>query len=172
MEERLSACVRRELRALSSRFVGVGARLKQAHPGMRLVHQAQRLDDLEQRLAGAAHAVLHTRRHRLNEAFTRFLQRSPERLAREYRRRHEGLDSRLHRAMNEYLSRRSHRVDLAERTLKAAGPEATLARGFAVVTRADGSLVTDARTVRADEEIEARVAIGHLRAKVTGSRDS
>jgi exodeoxyribonuclease VII large subunit len=147
-------------------------RLKQAHPGMRLVHQAQRLDDLEQRLTGAAYAVLHTRRHRLNDAFTRFLHQSPERLAREYRRRHEGLDARLQRAINEYMSRRSHRVDLAERTLKTAGPEATLARGFAVVTRADGTLVTDARSVSPGEEIDARLASGHLRAKVTGSRNS
>ena len=50
---------------------------------MRLVHQAQRLDDLEQRLTGAARAVLHTRRHRLSDAFTTLLQHSPERLARE-----------------------------------------------------------------------------------------
>jgi exodeoxyribonuclease VII large subunit len=172
MEERLSACVRRELRTVSSRFANVGARLKQAHPGMRLVHRAQRLDDLEQRLTGAAHAVLHTRRHRLNDAFTRLLQHSPERLAREYRRRHEGLDSRLHRAMSDYLARRSHRVDLAYRTLQTASPLATLARGFAIVTRADGTLVTDAGSVPAGEEIEARLASGRLRARVTGSRDS
>jgi exodeoxyribonuclease VII large subunit len=171
MEGRLNGCVRRELRAVSSRFANVGARLKQAHPGMRLVHRAQRLDDLEQRLTGAAHAVLHTRRHRLNDAFTRLLQHSPERLAREYRRRHEGLDSRLRRGMGEYLSHRSHRVDLAFRTLQTASPLATLARGFAIVTRADGTLVTDASSVPAGEEIEARLASGRLRAKVTGSRD-
>jgi exodeoxyribonuclease VII large subunit len=172
MEGRLSACMRRELRAVSSRFANLSARLKQAHPGMRLVHQAQRLDDLEQRLAGAAHAVLHTRRHRLNDAFTSLLQHSPERLAREYRRRHEALDSRLCRAVSEYLSRRLHRVDLAHRTLQTASPLATLARGFAIVTRVDGTLVTDARSVPAGEEIEARLASGRLQARVTGSRDS
>jgi exodeoxyribonuclease VII large subunit len=172
MAARMNACMRRELRAVSSRFANVGMRLKQAHPGMRLVHQAQRLDDLEQRLTGAARAVLHTGRHRLNDAFTTLLQQSPERLVREYRRRQEGLDSRLHRAMKEYLSRRSHRVELANRTLHAAGPEATLARGFAVVTRADGTLVTDARSVPLGEAIEARLASGFLQARVTGSRDS
>ncbi|MGH8269945.1 MAG: exodeoxyribonuclease VII large subunit, partial [Steroidobacteraceae bacterium] len=75
MESRMTACMRRELRVVSSRFASVGARLKQAHPGMRLVHQAQRLDDLEQRLTSAAHAVLHTRRHRLGEVYTRLVQR-------------------------------------------------------------------------------------------------
>jgi exodeoxyribonuclease VII large subunit len=171
MAARMNSCMRRELQVVSSRFANLGMRLKQAHPGTRLIHQAQRLDDLEQRLTGAAHAVLHTRRHRLNDAFTALLQHSPERGVREYRRRHEGLDSRLRRAVSEYLSSCSHRVDLAQRTLKAAGPEATLARGFAVVTRADGTLVTDARSVPPGEEIKARLASGSLRARVTGSQD-
>ncbi|MBW4051131.1 MAG: exodeoxyribonuclease VII large subunit [Proteobacteria bacterium] len=172
MEARISACMKRELRVVSTQFASVGMRLKQAHPGMRLAHQAQRLDDLEQRLTSAAHAVLHTRRHRLNDAYTSLIQHSPEHLAREYRRRYEGLDSRLDRVMKEYVSRLGHRVDLADRTLKAASPLATLARGFAIVTREDGALVTDARSVPAGVEIEARLASGRLRARVTGSRDS
>ncbi len=172
VEARIGACMRRELRVVAGRFANVSGRLQQAHPGMRLAHQAQRLDDLEQRLTGAAHAVLHTRRHRLNEAYTSLLQHSPERLAREYRRRYEGVDSRLHRAVSEYLSRLWHRVDLADRTLKAASPLATLARGFAIVTRADGTLLTDARSVAPGEELEARLASGSVRARVTASRDS
>ncbi|MGH8320084.1 MAG: exodeoxyribonuclease VII large subunit [Steroidobacteraceae bacterium] len=172
MSARMSACMRRELRAMSSRFANVNARLKQAHPGTRLHHQAQRLDDLEQRLASAAYAVLHTRRHRLSEGFTRLLQCSPERLVREYDRRDEVLYARLHRSVNEYLSHRQHRFDLAQRTLQAASPQATLARGFAIVMRPDGTLLTDARSVTAGEEIEARLANGRLRARVTSSRDS
>jgi exodeoxyribonuclease VII large subunit len=172
MEARVNAGMRRELRAVSSRFANIGMRLKQAHPGMRLAHRAQRLDDLEQRLTSAARAVLHTRRHRLNEAYTSLIQQSPERLAREYRRRYEGLDSRLSRAVSEYLSRLRHRFELAERTLTAAGPPATLARGFAIVTRADGTLVTDARSMAPGEEIQARLARGSLRARVTGTHDS
>jgi exodeoxyribonuclease VII large subunit len=172
MEARINACIRRELRVVSSQFANVSMRLKQAHPGMRLAHQAQRLDDLEQRLTGAARAVLHTRRHRLNDAYATLLQHSPERVAREYRRRYESLDLRLHRAVSEYLSRRQHRIDLAKNTLHTASPTATLARGFAIVTRADGTLVTDARAVAPGEEIDAQLASGRLQARVTGSRDS
>jgi exodeoxyribonuclease VII large subunit len=172
MAARMSACMRRELRVVASRFESVRMRLKQAHPGMRLAHQAQRLDDLEQRLTSAAQAVLHTRRHRLNDAFTRLIQHSPDRLVRDHRRRHEGLDARLRRAWADYHSRREHRLELAEKALLTASPTATLARGFAIVTRADGTLVTDARSVPAGEEIDAQLASGHLRARVTGSRDS
>ncbi len=217
MEGRMSACMRRELRAVSSRFESVRARIKQAHPGIRLIHQAQRLDDLEQRLAGAANTVLHTRRHRLNDAVTRLTQRSPEvrlvrqaqrldelqqrlatasrallnirhhrlsdaasrlmqrspqSLVRECGRREEILRARLEHAMGQYLSRLSHQVALAKKSLDMASPLATLARGFAIVTRADGTLVTDARSVPPGEEIEARLAHGRVRARVTGSQDS
>ena len=216
MESRMTACMRRELRAVSSRFSSVGARLKQAHPGMRLAHQAQRLDDLEQRLAGAATTVLHTLRHRLNDAVTRLVQRSPEvRLAQQAQRLHELrqrltaasgallnarqhrlrdaqssliqrspkhlvqegrsraeiLESRLEHAAKQCLSHLSHRVELAKKFLDMASPEATLARGFAIVTRADGTVVTDARCVPAGEDIETRLASGRLRARVTGSSD-
>jgi exodeoxyribonuclease VII large subunit len=217
MESRLSACMRRELRAMSSRFASANGRLKQSHPGIRLVHQAQRLDDLEQRLAGATSGILHTCRHRLGEAFTRLVQRSPavrlavqrqrleelqqrlsaasqavlaarqhrlrdalsrltqsspERLARECGRREEVLRGRLEHAAEQYLSRLSHRVALARKTLDMASPVATLARGFAIVTRADGSLVSDAGTVAPGEEIEARLASGRLKARVTRSTNS
>jgi exodeoxyribonuclease VII large subunit len=172
METRMTACMRRELRAVSSRFSSAGARLKQAHPGMRLAHQAQRLDDLEQRLAGAAAAVLHTRRHRLNDAVTRLVQRSPEHLVRGGGGREAVLRARLEHAAQQYLSRLSHRVALAKKSLEMASPLATLARGFAIVTRPDGTLVTDARSVPAGEEVEARLASGRLRARVTGSDDS
>ena len=168
--ERLSACMRRELRTISSRFEAVGRRLRAAHPGMRLAHQAQRLDDLEQRLAGALGAGLHLRRNRLSETFARLVQHSPERLAREHRLRCESLAARLDHALEGQLSHLAHRVDLAQRTLKTASPLATLARGFAIVTRADGSVITDAATVAADEQIEARLAVGRVRARVTGTQ--
>ncbi len=168
--ERLSACMRRELRAVTSRFEAVGSRLRAAHPGMRLAHQAQRLDDLEQRLAGAVGTVLHLRRNRLSEAFATLVQQSPERLVREHRLRCESLAARLDHALEGRLSRLAHRLDLAQRTLRTASPLATLARGFAIVTRADGSVITDAATVAADEQIEARLALGRVRARVTGTQ--
>ena len=86
--------------------------------------------------------------------------------------REEVLRVRLDQRLKQYLSRLSHRVALAKKALDMASPLATLARGFAIVTRADGTLVTDARSVPAGEEIEARLASGRLRAKVTGSLDS
>ncbi len=61
-----------------------------------------------------------------------------------------------------------HRLTLAQQKLDAVSPLATLARGFAVVTHADGRVITDAGTVAVGEEIHALLHRGTLRARVTG----
>jgi exodeoxyribonuclease VII large subunit len=53
--------------------------------------------------------------------------------------------------------------------LNTVSPLATLGRGFALVKRvSDGKLVTDANAVAVGDEIEARLANGNLKARVTG----
>jgi exodeoxyribonuclease VII large subunit len=134
--------------------------------------QRQRLDGLRQRLAAANRALLDGRHHRLSEAWSRLIQRSPQHLARDCGQREEVLRGRLEHAVAQYLSRLSHRVMLAKKFLDTASPLATLARGFAIVTRPDGALVSDASGVAPGEEIEARLASGRLRARVTQSHKS
>ncbi len=77
--DRLVVAMRRELRTVSTRFDAAGSRLKLMHPGNRLLQQEQRLDDLEQRLAGAMRSNLHHNRSRISEATTSLFQHSPER---------------------------------------------------------------------------------------------
>ncbi|HEY3786253.1 MAG TPA: exodeoxyribonuclease VII large subunit [Steroidobacteraceae bacterium] len=171
--ERLSACMRRELRAMSSRFGAADLRLKLAHPGVRLSQQQQRLDDLEQRLVGAMRSALHSDRSRISEMFTRLLHQSPAHAVREYRLRHEALAARLSHAMTQWLSKARHRFNIATRTLDAVSPLATLSRGFAVVRRAaDARLLTDASLVAVGEDIEAELAHGSLKARVTETGSS
>jgi exonuclease VII large subunit len=43
-------------------------------------------------------------------------------------------------------------------------------RGFAIVKRLDGTVLTDASAVSPGEEIEASLAHGTLRARVTGRK--
>lgn len=167
--ERLSACMRRELRSVASRFDAARLRLKVTHPGVRLTQQAQRLDDLEQRLTGAMRGALHSDRTRISEMFTRLVHQSPEHSLREYRMRYAALSGRLDHVMRESLSRAEHRLSLASRTLNTVSPLATLGRGFAMVKRVpDGALVTDVASVEIGDEIEAQLARGTLRARVTG----
>jgi len=76
------------------------------------------------------------------------------------------LDLRLRRAWEQRLVRAGQRLQLAQRSLDAISPLATLDRGYAIVTRADGAVLQDAADVRAGEEIEARLKRGSIRARV------
>jgi exodeoxyribonuclease VII large subunit len=168
--QRLGGGMRRELRANGTRFQGLERRLQLAHPGVRLQQQMQRLDELSQRLGATARARLHRERLRVVESRSRLLERSPRLLVREHRAHHEQLWARLKRTLDERLSRSAQRFELARRALDTVSPLATLARGFAIVTRADGTLLTDASRVGAGDEIAARLARGVLTARVTGRK--
>jgi len=141
------------------------------HPGVRLEQQTQRLDDLTVRLGGATRARVQRERLRLEELYRRLMHRSPDRLLERQRSRHQDLRLRLGHAATARMAAAAQRLALAQRALNAVSPLATLARGFAVVTRADGALLTDAGAVAPGEEIEARLALGILTARVTGRRE-
>jgi exodeoxyribonuclease VII large subunit len=164
---RLDAAVRREMRVAVTRLHSARQRLALAHPGVRLAQQQQRLDDLEQRLAGALRSQVHGARGRVGGVFARLVRHSPDRMVRDLRVRHELLGGRLRHALQECVARAQHRLGLAQRTLHTVSPLATLARGFAIVTRAaDGTLVSDAAAVNVGDEIDARLHRGRLRARV------
>jgi exodeoxyribonuclease VII large subunit len=168
--QRLGAGMRRELRMIESRLASTGRRLQQAHPGVRLQQQMQRLDDLSMRLAGAARAGLHRDGRRLAEARGRLRERSPVHLLNERASRHQRLHGRLERALGAAILQAGHRLALAQRALDTVSPLATLARGFAIVTDADGRLLTNAAAVPDGTPIEARLAHGTLSARVTGRK--
>jgi exodeoxyribonuclease VII large subunit len=190
--QRLEAGMRRELRVGRARLEAVDHRLTLAHPGARLQQQMQRLDHLTQRLCGATRACLHREGQRLAEDRARLQQHSPQRVLVEWVSRNQSLQLRLARAMREQEARAgirgaelrarleraarqcvtgaAQRLALAQRALDAVSPLATLARGFAIVKRADGTVLTDAAAVAVGEEIEASLASGKLTARVTARK--
>ena len=193
LEQRLTGAVNREVRVITTRLNGVAQRLNLAHPGLRLAQQVRRLEDLEQRLAHSMRASVHSDANRVGDLFTRLVQHSPGQLVREFRLKHAAFDSRLRHAWKEYYSRqeqrlsqsakmleqvpkgyfstKENRLKLAINTLNTASPLATLARGFAMVTRTDGTIVTDAGSVNVGDEIQASLAHGQVTARVTGKKE-
>jgi exodeoxyribonuclease VII large subunit len=169
--ERLALALRRELRAIALRVEGTERRLALVHPGVRLEQQTQRLDDLTGRLGGAAQGRVQRERLRLAELQRRLRERSPDRLLEQQRSRQRDLMLRLRHAATGRVAAAAQRLALAQRGLNAVSPLATLARGFAIVTRADGTLVTQAAQVAPGEAIEARLAQGILLARVSGARE-
>ncbi len=169
LAHRLKTALQRELRGAATRLGNAAQRLSLTHPGVRLSQQQQRLDELEQRIHHALRSELHSKRGLLGDSLARLVRHSPDRLLRDLRARHELFAGRLRHALLAAVARAEHRLRLAQRTLDAVSPLATLARGFAIVTRAaDGAVITDMSRVQVDDEIEARLASGCLRARVLG----
>ena len=166
---RFLQAIRRQLRDATEQSRTLHRRLGLAHPGQRLRQQAQRLDELEQRLEHRLQILLARRREALQACSARLSRASPQRALQTRLRRHALLDARLRASLPQQLLALRQRLALAARTLDAVSPLGTLQRGFAIVTRADdGRVVNDAAAVATDEVIEARLARGRLRARVIG----
>jgi exodeoxyribonuclease VII large subunit len=164
---RLGVSVRRQLQNHRAQHRWLARRLGQAHPGVRLRHQAQRLDDFEQRLRFAARGALHRASSRLHAVSLHLRARSPLAQLRHAQSRHASLALQLRGAIREQVARARSRTDLAARALHAVSPLATLERGYAIVTKLPGGeLLRSADQVKRGDRIEARLSAGRIRARV------
>ena len=168
--ERLDRVAGQRLADPANRLAALGHRLRQSHPGVRLRHCQQRLDELETRYRLSLARSLRERRSRLAESAARLGGASPAgRIARlEERRRF--VSRSLAQAARVALQGQRERLSLARRTLESVSPLATLQRGYAIVTaREDGAVVTDAGAAPAGTAIDVRLARGGLAATVDES---
>jgi exodeoxyribonuclease VII large subunit len=162
IHNRLHAQINRVLKQQRQSVQWLEKRLQQQHPQQRLLQHSQRIDELEQRLSRSYRAMLRTREITLATLASRLQRRSPEQQLLRLQARHAQLKSRLASALARQLETRRQRLAMAGRTLDTVSPLATLGRGYALVTRPDGTLVRDASTVKAGEQVTARVQHGRL----------
>ncbi len=147
-------------------------RLAQLHPGLLVERQAQRLDELGLRLARAVQQRLGAATHRLIAARAELIGLSPAARLAALARRLDVLAARLTPAAVARVEAGAARLARAAGALNVMSPLATLERGYALVTRVeDGRIVTDAAEAPPGTEIDARLAHGRLRARVTVSGD-
>jgi exodeoxyribonuclease VII large subunit len=165
----LERVIRQRLREHRERLRWLTGRAALVSPAVRLAQQAQRLDELEQALARAMRRQLHDRRERLRWLGGRAALVSPATRLTQHAMRLGNLEQRLERAARETLRRAREGLSPLVRTLQAVSPLATLERGYAIVSTADGQILRDAAAARPGLVIEARLARGRLRAKVEGS---
>ncbi len=168
LESRLGGAMGRFLRAQHLFFGALTQRLQISHPGARLAQHAQRLDDLEQRMRLALRSTVLHQRQRLESLNTRLWRENPRHRLEVLCAHAAQLRQRLTATFGAQLGALDQGLALAARTLDAVSPLATLARGFAVVSRAeDGALLRDAADAPPGTEIETRLARGRLRARVS-----
>ncbi len=171
LEQRLIARMRDRLRQLALHSDWLAARL--VHPRRRLEELRGRLEALRLRLELAVRQRLRQQAGRLQALSARLEAGSPRERLRRSALQCERLDARLTAAMRAQLERRHARLREAMQALHTLSPLATLARGYAIVTRLPGGeLVRAAADCRPGDRVRARLAHGELDCIVEKGRET
>jgi exodeoxyribonuclease VII large subunit len=169
LEQRLRRAVSRALEGRFERLRWLQRRAGLASPSARVHRHLSALADMEQRLYRCLRHAQNGRVARFRGFQSRFWQASPLARVRDAAARHAALEARLQAAGLESVGRSRERLLPLLRTLHAVSPLATLARGYAIVKNERGEIVRNAEDAPAGTLIEARLAHGHIRAKVQDS---
>ena len=159
-ETNLLRLIKRKLATAAAELEHLRKRLK--HPGAQLREQAQRLDDLEQRLVLAQKNQLQRRRAELSLLESRLLAASPRPKLQQLQRETAQLERRMEAAIKHRLQQANERLAHLAQVLDSLSPLGTLKRGYAIVTDSDGKVLTDAGRVKPGDHVQARLAKGRL----------
>lgn len=167
-EQQLRQQILARLRQAGQHLGWLEKTLQQQHPGRKLQRIAQRLDELELRLAQATDRRLQTRQQQLALASQRLLARQPGLTIAGHHRNLHYLQRRLEQSMLSRLAALRARQAAASQTLNAVSPLATLDRGYAIVSAtADGRLIKSVRQLAIGELLTTRLTDGQVLSRIT-----
>ncbi len=124
------------------------------------------LDDLSQRLARAVLAQTSALRWASNDLSARLARSSPAASIQSDRQHLDELASRAARGLFHRLQLQHVQLSGLERRLAALNPQAILRRGFAILTRPDGRLVSRAAQAHAGDRLAVHLSDGKFSARV------
>jgi exodeoxyribonuclease VII large subunit len=167
LQARLAIAQTRVRAMAEQRLSAVRRHLALLHPAARLQQRAQRLDQIEQRLMAAMTARLRGGDARVRPLGQRLDAAAPGRRIDRLAATLSLLERRIWGAQSHLDERRRARLQGAIAGLEARSPLATLARGYAIVSRvSDGAIVRDADQAPPGTRILARLSRGILTARV------
>lgn len=126
--------------------------------------------DLTQRMGRAMLGVLNSQRWQLNRTENRLLLLSPQARLRSGRQRLDELERRAVTALEHRLQILHTRLDGLEQRLAALNPLAVLGRGYAMVTRPNGQLVSSTSHIEPGDNLNVRVSDGVFSVEVQRER--
>lgn len=153
---RLAPALARNARAHEMQLAGVTQRLNRQSPTARLAGYAARLDGLSNRLRAGREALLRAERLRVA--------RAGERIA--------DLSQRAGRAFLQNLARRRDRLGSLWTLIRSLGPEAVLARGYALVRDEAGALIRGVAQAQPGQALSVQVSDGRFAVAVMGGGDT
>lgn len=163
-KQRLAAQLKRQLYFRRERLMALRARLR--HPGDQLRQQAQRLDDLEQRMQRAMLRKLSDRYSRLQTLQQRLQNQQPSQQISRYRQQVTQHQHQLQQLFQARLKQARMELKAQAGRLHAVSPLATLDRGYAIVQDENGKVLQDSQQVQAGDHIQTRLQKGRLQCTV------
>ncbi len=160
VEHRIHQAMIRKNAALANQLRHLRARLQ--HPGRQLEQYHQRIDELMQRLPAALLTGIQLQHRSLATLRARIAACDPKSRITHYTDRVADNRRRLVAAMRTSATARQATLDECVRALRAISPLATLQRGYAIVTSADGTIARDANKFQPGDRVSARLAKGRL----------
>ncbi|MCB1675290.1 MAG: exodeoxyribonuclease VII large subunit [Halioglobus sp.] len=160
LQRELGRLLRRKLAGATAELAHLRRRLR--HPGALLREQAQRLDDLEQRLTRAQRSALARHLAALHLLHSRLRVHSPLARVRRLQRDTDTHAVQLQSAVRQRLQQADSRLAHLTRVLDSLSPLGTLQRGYAIITDDQGNVLRDTHSVAVGETVRARLAKGLL----------
>lgn len=170
--ERLERSRKTFLNDAAARLKLCASEFKSIDPRNWIERWDMRLDDLEQQLGHAISDTLVRARNRLSDCGLPLEQMTPRNRLRLMRERLHERSQQLERCRVRYFAERERTLVQLEIRLQNNGVEATLKRGYALLTDDEGKLLASCEAILADPErrLQARLHDGKLRLKL--DRDS
>lgn len=163
-ENQLAQCLKRHTHQARSRVEGLAARLR--HPGERLQHRAQQLDNLEMRLQRCLQTQLQYRQDRHRAAADRLRRCQPREKIRQCRERINQLGHYLQVCSQRQLEERGRRLAQLTELLDTVSPLKTLNRGYSLALDGKGNILRDSAQVHTGELITTKLGKGELLSRV------
>ena len=166
LQRRLFALQLQTLRQAMQRADRAVLRLQALRPQARLQLLQRRQFEAHRRLESAWREQLERRRAVLRHAAAVLRATQPRRRLAVLRERLQSLGSRPQAAIARELQRDALKLRGLARSLEAVSPLATVARGYSILTDAEGRLVRSVSQVEAGDTVNARLSDGQIRFRV------
>ena len=167
MENQLIEKLGRQLNQQQQRLTWLNKSLQQQHPGEKLQRNAQRLDELEQRLNKSIKQSLLQGQQQLALNSQKLKQFQPIDKILQHRQKLDYSQQRLQRAMQLKLGTLKQQQIGISQTLHAVSPLATLDRGYAIVQQHDShKIVKSIIDITENDLLDTRLAKGRIISQV------
>ena len=169
LQRHVDTAQRRLLQDHHQRVDRLGLRLQAMRPQARLDALRTRQDTAMRRLTSALDRQLQQQRARLRHADAVLQAQSPGRRLQMLRQQLEALRGRPEAALRRRLQRDALQLRGLARSLEAVSPLATIARGYSILQRDDGTVVRRVGDVATGDALQARLSDGSVRVRVESS---